>query len=219
MSHHHDAQPWNHNTHHYPDVLRALPDEVGRVLDVGCGDGMLARQLKAKAAEVVGMDRSGRILSVATAAEPRSGVSYLHGDLLAAPLRPESFDAVVSVAALHHMDPAAGLIAMRDLLRPGGRLVVVDVARLGSVADVPAEIAGFVLHRLRKRQHGYRESAAPQLPPSQTYAEIRKIARALLPGCAFRRRAMWRYTLSWTKPRGMRVRSGCKWCCATTHLR
>jgi 2-polyprenyl-3-methyl-5-hydroxy-6-metoxy-1,4-benzoquinol methylase len=200
MSHHHDGQPWNHNAHYYPDVLRALPDDVGRVLDVGCGDGLLARQLNGKAAEVLGLDRSGHILAAANTAAPGAGVSYLQGDVLAAPLRPESFDAVVSVAALHHMDPAAGLSAMRALLRPGGRLLVVDVARLGSVADVPAEIAGFVLHRLRRRQHGYRESAAPQLPPSQTYAEIRKIARAVLPGCAFRRRALRRYTLSWTKP-------------------
>jgi 2-polyprenyl-3-methyl-5-hydroxy-6-metoxy-1,4-benzoquinol methylase len=193
-------QHWNHNIHYYPDVLRALPEGVTRVLDVGCGDGTLARQLSAKAAQVMALDRSGHILQVAAAADAGTGVRYLQADFLAAPLRPESVDAVVSMAALHHMDPPAALSKMRDLLRPGGRLFVMDVAKSSSVADLPAEAAGFVVHRLHKWQHGISKSDAPQLPPQQTYAEIRRICRVVLPGSAFRRHALWRYSITWTKP-------------------
>ncbi len=193
-------QPWNHNIHYYPAVLRALPTDATRVLDVGCGDGMLARQLSGQAAEVLALDRDGQVLAAAAAADAGCGVRYLQADFAAAPLRPGSFDAVVSMAALHHMDPPAALGKMRDLLRPGGRLFVMDVARSSSVADLPAEVAGFVVHRLHKWRHGVSKVAAPQLPPRQTYPEIRRLARALLPGSAFRRHALWRYSITWTKP-------------------
>lgn len=45
------------------------------------------------------------------------------------PLEPASFDFIASVASLHHMDVAAALVRMRSLLRPGGRLVVIGLAR------------------------------------------------------------------------------------------
>jgi SAM-dependent methyltransferase len=199
MQHRH-GRPWNHNIHYYPDVLRALPDGTARVLDVGCGDGILARQLGAKVPQVLGLDRSGHVLAAAVAADDGTGVGYLQADFQTMPLQPQSFDAVVSVTALHHMDPAAALATMRDLLRPGGRLFVMDVARSSSVADLPAEAVGFVLNRLRRWQHGYQQPAAPMVPPRQTYAEIRRLSRALLPGSAFRRHALWRYSISWTKP-------------------
>jgi SAM-dependent methyltransferase len=199
MPHRH-GRPWNHNIHYYPNVLRALPESAARVLDVGCGDGILARQLGAKVPQVLGLDRSGHVLAAAVAADDGTGVRYLQADVQKAPLQPECFDAVVSVAALHHMDPAAALGSMRDLLRPGGRLFVIDVARSSSVADLPAEAVGFVLHRLRTWQHGCQQPAAPTLPPRQTYAEMRRMSKAALPGSAFRRHALWRYSITWTKP-------------------
>ena len=46
---------WNHNTHYYPLVLAAVPDGCRRALDVGCGEGLLTRELAVRVPEVVGI--------------------------------------------------------------------------------------------------------------------------------------------------------------------
>src|SRR5215471_3266452 len=48
--------PWNHNIHYHPLVLRAMPPRCERVLDVGCGRGLLVRQLAARCSHVVAID-------------------------------------------------------------------------------------------------------------------------------------------------------------------
>ena len=195
------ARPWNHNIHYYPVVLAAVPDGAARGLDVGCGDGMLARELRRLMPEVTAIDRDGPSLHAARAADDGLGIDYLLGDFLGHDLAPGSFDFISSVAALHHMDAAAALRRMRDLLRPGGRLAIIGCASLGGVRDLPAEVGGIVAHRVHRLGRQYLEVTAPTVwPPSETYVGMRRIARDLLPGAIFRRRLLWRYSLIWTKP-------------------
>ncbi|GAA0991221.1 hypothetical protein GCM10009555_078180 [Acrocarpospora macrocephala] len=40
-----NGRRWNHNIHYHPRILRAIPEGAQRALDVGCGEGMLAREL------------------------------------------------------------------------------------------------------------------------------------------------------------------------------
>ncbi len=65
------------------------------------------------------------------------------------------------LAALHHMDMRQGLTQMRELLSPGGTLAVVGLARSRYPADLPADAAGAVLHRVRNVARGYWEHSAP----------------------------------------------------------
>jgi SAM-dependent methyltransferase len=192
---------WNHNIHYHPVVLAAVPAGAQRALDVGCGAGMLARELRERVPDVLGLDLDEPSLSTARAADPGGRVGYVLGDFRAAGLKPQSFDFISCVAALHHMDAAAGLGRMAELLRPGGRLAIVGCARIGGLRDWPAEAAGLVLHRLQLLRREHTELTAPTLwPPPVTYGEMRRIAREVLPGARFRRRALWRYTLTWQKP-------------------
>ena len=129
------------------------------------------------------------------------GSTYVLGNVLTCPFRPASFDFIASVAALHHMGSARGLQQMRELLQPGGTLVVVGLARPRYPHDIPFEIAGAVATRLHKLNKRYWEHSAPMVwPPPETYAETRDIARRLLPGVRYRRHLLWRYSLTWTKP-------------------
>ena len=90
---------------------------------------------------------------------------------------------------------------MRELLRPSGRLAVIGCARIGSVADLPAEIGGFVLHRLDLVNKQFTEAMVPTCwPPPETYASMRRISQDVLPGARFQRRLLWRYSVIWTKP-------------------
>jgi SAM-dependent methyltransferase len=197
-------EAWNHNIHYHPSVLAAVPAGAARALDVGCGDGRLARELRGVVPHVTALDRDEPTLAAARSADSGLGIDYVLGDFLRQDLEPGSFDFVCSIAALHHMDAAAGLRRMADLLRPGGRLAVVGLARLGGIRGIgylPAEFGGLVQHRVERWRHLYVEVAAPTIwPPPESYASMRRIARATLPGASFRRRLLWRYTLVWEKP-------------------
>lgn len=189
---------WNHNTHYWPVVLAAVDPASAHVLDVGCGDGALARELAARGARVTAIDVDEPSLDVAR--REGGGVDYICADFLAHDFGAASYDAVVSVAALHHMDMQAGLRRMSELVRPGGSLVVIGLAR-STPADLPRDAVAAVAHRWLVARRGHWEQTAPTVwPPPQTYAEARRIALAVLPGARFRRRLLWRYTITWTKP-------------------
>jgi SAM-dependent methyltransferase len=191
---------WNHNIHYHPLVLAAVPHGCQRALDVGCGEGILARELRRIIPHVVAIDLHQPSIRLARQHDA-AGIDYLVGDFLTYPFEPASFDLVASVAALHHMDAATALDRMRGLLRPGGRLVVVGLARSRYPADLPRDAAAVVGHRLHRATKGYWEISSPiRWPPPETYAGMRRLAGQLLPGARYRRHLLWRYSLVWTKP-------------------
>ena len=171
---------WNHNTHFHSLAVRAVSPGT-TALDVGCGEGLLTRELRAAgAARVIGVDLAPEMVSQArerAALDP--ALEYRVADLLTMPVT-ERFDLVTCVATLHHVDLAAGLERLRELTAPGGRLVVVDP--------------------IVKAVRGYWEHPAPVADPEHSYAEIASTARRVLPGARFRRRLYYRYSLEWTAP-------------------
>lgn len=192
------ADPWNHNIHYYPMVLRSVPDGAERALDVGCGEGLLAQRLGALVPHVVGIDRDEGSVTRARTHFP-VGVRYMLGDFMAYPFEPASFDFISSVASLHHMDEAAALDRMRALLRPGGRLVVIGLARSSRPRDGVVDVAGMVANRVHKRSKAEVEDGSPKIwPPPHTYRQTRRLALRMLPGAHYHRHLLWRYSLVWT---------------------
>jgi 2-polyprenyl-3-methyl-5-hydroxy-6-metoxy-1,4-benzoquinol methylase len=192
---------WNHNLHYHRVILAAVPDGARRSLDVGCGEGMLARDLRRLVAHVTGIDRDAASIDVARREDGATGVEYVVGDFMTHPFEPGSFDHIASIAALHHMDAAAALHRMRELLAPGGTLAIVGLARPRYPADLPFAAAGAIGHRVLRLRQSYWEDSAPQLwPPPATFSETRRVARRVLPGVRYRRLLLWRYSLVWRKP-------------------
>jgi SAM-dependent methyltransferase len=194
-------RPWNHNIHYHPVVIAAVPDGASRALDVGCGDGRLARELRALVPHVTAIDRDGPSLQAASAADGGLGIEYLLDDFLRQDFAPGSFDFICSIATLHPLDAAAALRRMSELLQPGGSLAIIGLATRNGLWELPAEAAGAVAHRYHRLRGLYLEQTAPIVwPPPHTYAQMRRIALDVLPGATFRRRLLWRYSLVWTKP-------------------
>jgi ArsR family transcriptional regulator len=110
-----------------------LPAEgIADFLDVGTGTGRMLELFGPRVEHAVGVDLSREMLAVARANLERAGLgncSLRQGDMYQLPLASESFDAAVFHQVLHYAeDPARAIREAGRVLRPGGRLVIVDFA-------------------------------------------------------------------------------------------
>jgi ubiquinone/menaquinone biosynthesis C-methylase UbiE len=109
----------------------AALDRESRALDVACGPGIIVEALARDAHEVVGCDITPQMLAKAEQRCKAAGlanVRFVPGKAESLPFGDAEFDVVVSRSALHHfLDPAVTLREMARVLKPGGRMVTVDV--------------------------------------------------------------------------------------------
>ncbi len=100
-----------------------------RVLDAACGTGDLAlADLRAGAGSVIGLDFSPRMLE--RAARKAGSIDWVEGDLLALPFEDGAFDsATIGFGIRNVADLELGLRELRRVLRPGGRLAILEITR------------------------------------------------------------------------------------------
>jgi demethylmenaquinone methyltransferase / 2-methoxy-6-polyprenyl-1,4-benzoquinol methylase len=98
------------------------------VLDAACGTGDLAIAASRVGARVTGLDFSARMLERARRKAP--GLEWVEGDVLALPFEDASFDAVTIGFGIRNVDDLeAGLRELARVLRPGGRIAVLEITR------------------------------------------------------------------------------------------
>ena len=185
-------------------IVQRLIAEVplrARVLEVGCGTGLLARELAAKrGAKVTAIDLSPRMVDVARVRTPGSlGIEYRVADILA--LSPRGFDVVIAVNSLHHL-PLVAVGLMADAVVSGGRVLISDLFTARGVAELPYNAASWLL---RSGHPTTAELAAAwdthgEHDDIRSLGAIRRSLRAMLPGVSVRRRLGWRYSAIWQKP-------------------
>ena len=146
-----------------PLVDRHLAD-AGRVLDVGCGEGQVARRVaELGASAVVGVDPTDAQLAVAR--ERAGGPLYTGGRSEELPYREESFDSVVVCLVLEHVDPFEPAIAeIARVLAPEGRLVLFLNHPL-----LQAPGSGFVEDHVLEEQYW---RIGPYLPDDRAMEEV-----------------------------------------------
>lgn len=104
-----------------PLISEHLP-AAGRVLDLGTGEGQVARLAAAAGLDVVGVDPSAA--QVTEAARRGGGALWARAAAASLPFGPASFDAVVACLVFEHIDDVDGAIAeVARVLRPGGRFL------------------------------------------------------------------------------------------------
>lgn len=195
------AEYWNHNVHYQRVILDAVPPGCGAAIDVGCGDGLLACELAARCEHVTGVDKAAEMIALArTRGRTVGNATFRTDDFLSCPFADGSFDFACANTALHHMGSEAALTEMARILRPGGRLAVVGLAKNGTAADWIIDAAGIPANRYYKFTRHEGGSGAPVMAPDLTWAQVRATARRLLPGVRYRRHLLWRYSLIWDKP-------------------
>jgi SAM-dependent methyltransferase len=139
------SQPWSADAYaehaaYVPafgtEVLALLDPRAGeRILDLGCGDGVLSAQIAEAGAHVIGVDSSADMVAAARGRGVDARVTDAHALDFA-----RAFDAVFSNAALHWMrEPDRVIDGVRRALRPGGRFVG-EMGGEGNVAAVRAAL-------------------------------------------------------------------------------
>lgn len=158
-----------------PKALLGLLPSTWTVGDLGCGTGTLLMELAPFVERVIGVDASDEMLASARdRVASVTNVELYQGTLEALPLEDERLDAAVLMLVLHHVPaPVDALTEARRVLKPGGRLLIVDMTahdreeyrqKMGHVW------LGFSDDQLRRAltQAGFAHAAFHQLPPADT---------------------------------------------------
>ncbi|WP_170761355.1 bifunctional 2-polyprenyl-6-hydroxyphenol methylase/3-demethylubiquinol 3-O-methyltransferase UbiG [Ruegeria lacuscaerulensis] len=114
------------------DLKAPNPFEGLRLLDIGCGGGLLSEPMARLGAEVVGADAAEGNLPVARIHAEQSGleIDYRHTTAEAMAAAGEQFDVVLNMEVVEHVaDPAEFLTASQQLLKPGGLLICSTINR------------------------------------------------------------------------------------------
>lgn len=203
------AHPWSHNDAYARFVLRharAVRRRGGdTAVDVGCGTGNLLARLARILPEVVGIEPDPDTAAAASLRLSNATTIRVEERRFGAEPR-ESCDLVVFVASLHHMAMEEALRVAGSSLRPGGRLVIVGVAKESPGDAVHSWVSLLLNPVIGLLRHPARATGvpahmrAPTAEPSESFSEIRALAREVLPGIRMRRRLFWRYTASWSAP-------------------
>ena len=146
------------------DLSDALPFSGLRILDIGCGGGLLSEPMARLGAEVVGADAAGGNLPVARIHAEQSGleIDYRHTTAEAMAEAGEQFDVVLNMEVVEHVaDPLSYLTACHDLLKSGGLHLCSTInrnAKSYAVAILGAEV---IMRWLPKGTHEWNKFITP----------------------------------------------------------
>ena len=151
-----------------PLRLNWIDERVGlkgkRVLDVGCGGGILAESMARRGADVLGIDLADKSLKVAELHKLETGVNNVNYRFVSAEQlateEQETFDVVTCLEMLEHVpDPAQTIQACANLCKPGGWLFFSTINRNPKSFVFAIVGAEYVLNLLPKGTHEYKNSS------------------------------------------------------------
>jgi ubiquinone/menaquinone biosynthesis C-methylase UbiE len=206
-----DDEGWTTNNHYHSYLLKHVQRDCENALEIGCGTGAFARQLATRSKRVIALDLSSEMIRVARSRSiQHPNLEFQLADAMTWDFPEAHFDFICSIATLHHTEQRPLLVKMKDALKPGGLLVVLDLVESSGLAERAINAFAFgasgalrLIHNgklnpppeVRKawEQHGKHDSYA-------TISEVRKQADELLPGASVSRCLFWRYALVYRKP-------------------
>jgi 2-polyprenyl-6-hydroxyphenyl methylase/3-demethylubiquinone-9 3-methyltransferase len=136
-----------------------------RLLDIGCGGGLLSEPMARLGATVVGADAAERNIPVAQVHAEQSGleIDYRHTTAEALAAAGEQFDVVLNMEVVEHVaDPQAYLTACQQLLKPGGIMICSTINRNPKSFALAIVGAEYVMRWLPKGTHEWQKFITPE---------------------------------------------------------
>jgi 2-polyprenyl-6-hydroxyphenyl methylase / 3-demethylubiquinone-9 3-methyltransferase len=155
------------------DLTAPLPFAGLRILDIGCGGGLLSEPMARLGASVVGADAAPRNIPVARLHAEQSGleIDYRHTTAEDMAAADEHFDVVLNMEVVEHVsDPQAYLTACQQLLKLGGLMLCSTLNRNPKSFMMAIIGAEWVMRWLPKGTHDWRKF----ITPDELFALIRK---------------------------------------------
>jgi SAM-dependent methyltransferase len=204
------GEGWDHNSHYHKFLLSHVRSRCVRALDVGCGKGVFARLLAERADHVLGLDFSPQMIRLARErSRQHPNVEFQIADATTWNFPREHFDCIASLATFHHLPFEEMLAKMRDALKIGGVLLILDLYETREMADFLINALAMPVHyglrlvrtgRLRSRREA--REAWKQHGPNDVYlplSQVRQLCARVLPDAQVRRHLLWRYSIVWKK--------------------
>ncbi len=206
-----DEEGWTANNHFHSFLLQHVPPSCENALEIGCGTGAFARQLAGCSKRVIALDLSLEMIRVARERSRHlPQLEYHLADAMTWSFPQSHFGFICSIATLHHLDQRELLAKLKDALKPGGVLVILDLVTskglgermMDAIAYGVSPILRLVKNgRLRQsaevrkawEQHGQHDSYL-------TVDEVHGLANEIFPGASVKRHLLWRYSLVYRKP-------------------
>jgi len=206
-----DEEGWTANNHYHNSLLKHVPSNCGNALEIGCGTGAFARDLARVCTRVTALDLSSEMIRIARARSAQFGnLEFQLADAMTWNFPHSHFDFVCSIATLHHLQQRQLFVKMRETLKPGGVLVVLDLVQSNNLFErmldgvalgVSASLR--LIHNGRLQPPAQVRKAWEQHGKHDSYSTIRQmraLAEEILPGATVRRCLLWRYSLVYRKP-------------------
>ena len=206
-----DEEGWTSNNHYHGLLLSYVPEDCQGALEVGCGTGAFARLLAERCRHVTAIDLSGEMIRVARSRSRNAkNLHFEVADALTWNFPRSHFDYICSIATLHHLQQRELFVKMRDALKPGGVLVVLDLVESNSLRERLLDVTGLSVSTALRLFHNRRLNPPAEVRKAweqhgkhdsyTTMIQMRTLADEILPGAQVNRHLFWRYTLVYRKP-------------------
>lgn len=138
-----DDEGWTTNNHYHGFLLKCVPQNCENALEIGCGTGAFARLLAKRCKRVVALDLSPEMIRVARSRSSQfDNLEYQLVDAMQWDFPKSYFNYVCSIATFHHLQQRELLVKIREALKPGGVLVVLDLVQSNSLAELMLDVLG-----------------------------------------------------------------------------
>ena len=205
-----DDEGWTANNHYHGSLLKYVPENCGLALEIGCGTGAFARELAARCRRVVALDLSAEMIRVARSRSARfDNVEFQLADAMTWSFPQSQFDFICSIATLHHLEQRELFEKMRDALKPGGVLLVLDLVESNGLVERMLDVIGLGVSGSLRLMHNGRLKPPPEVRKAweqhgkhdhySTITQMRGLANEILPGSNLKRCLLWRYMLVYRK--------------------
>ncbi|NHC33569.1 class I SAM-dependent methyltransferase [Scytonema millei] len=201
---------WNHNSHYHRFLLKQLTLHCDNILEIGCGTGKLSRLLAQRADRVTAIDLSPKMIEIAKQqSQDYANINFQVADILKWRFPVSQFDAIVSIATFHHLPLERLLPNLEIALKPGGKLIVLDLLENEGIQGIVNNAIAIPLNWLFQicRNRGFRptretvEAWREHLRTDKylTQSQVQYIYKNLLTGANVKIHLFWRYSIVWKK--------------------